>query len=113
MRSVSDVLSSAQNIATGLSAISQAILNIAGVRNSLSISASTLVYSKPGRIATVIVTTAGSAAGAIYDSNTTSVTTDKVFVIPNTVGVTVLNFPITNGIVVVPGTGQVVAVSYS
>jgi len=113
MRSVSDVLSSAQNIATGLSAVSQAILNITGVRNAVDISTTTLVFPNPGRVCTVIVTTAGSAVGAIYDSNTTSVTTGKVFVIPNTVGVTVLNFPITNGIVVVPGTGQVVAVSYS
>jgi hypothetical protein len=113
MRSISDILSSTQNIATALSGISQALLNISGVRNVLDISSSTLVFAHPGRIATVIVTTAGSSAGSIYDSNTTAVTTGKVFVIPNTVGITVLNFPVATGILVVPGTGQVVSISYS
>ena len=113
MRSISDVLSSAQNIATALSNIAQTYLNTVGVRNVLGISSSTLVFSSPGRIATVIVTTAGTTTGSIYDSNTTAVTTNKVFVIPNALGVTVLNFPVTTGIVVVPGTGQVVSISYS
>jgi len=113
MRSVSDVLSAAQNIATGLSAISQAILNVTGVRNVVDISTATLVFPNAGRVCTVIVTTAGSTTGSIYDSNTTAVTTGTVFVIPNTVGVTVLNFPVALGILVVPGTGQILSVSYS
>jgi hypothetical protein len=113
MRSVSDVLSAAQNIATGLSAISQSLLNITGVRNAVDISTTTLVFPNPGRVCTVIVTTAGTTAGSVYDSNTTSVTTGKVFVIPNTLGVTVLNFPVATGILVVPGTGQIVSISYS
>jgi hypothetical protein len=113
MRSISDILSSSQNIATALSNIAQTYLNAIGVRSKLDITATTLVYSTAGRIATVVVTVAGSSTGAIYDSNNASITTGKVFVIPNTVGITVLNFPVTNGIVVVPGTGQTVSVSYS
>jgi hypothetical protein len=113
MRSISDILTSTQNIATALSGISQALLNISGTRNVLDISSTTLVFPRPGRIATVVVTTAGTTAGSIYDSNTTAITTGKVFVIPTTVGITVLNFPVATGIVVVPGTGQVVSISYS
>ena len=113
MRSVSDVLSAAQNIATGLSAVAQATLNVAGVRNVTDITTTTLVFPNPGRLCTVVVTTAGTTVGSVYDSNTTSVTTGKVFSIPNALGVTVLNFPVALGILVVPGTGQILSVSYS
>jgi len=113
MRSVSDVLSAAQNIATGLSAVAQATLNVAGVRNVVDISTTTLVFPNAGRVCTIIVTTAGTTVGSVYDSNTASVTTGKVFSIPNALGVTVLNFPVALGILVVPGTGQILSVSYS
>lgn len=113
MRSLSDMLSSAQNIATALSNIAQTYLNTVGVRNSLDISTATVAYATAGRIASVVVTTAGTTTGSIYDSNSASASTGKIFTIPNTVGVTVLNFPVVNGIVVSPGSGQVVSISYS
>lgn len=113
MRSISDLLSSSQNIATALSNIAQTFLNTVGVRNKLDISAATLVYTGVGRVCTVVVTAAGTTTGTIYDSNNAAATTGKIFIIPNTVGVTVVNFPVTAGIVVTPGSGQVVSISYS
>lgn len=113
MRSLSDMLSSAQNIATALSNISQTYLNTVGVRNNLDITSNTLVYGSAGRVASVVVTATGATAGAIYDSNNVSSLTGKIFTIPATVGVTVLNFPVSNGIVVAPGAGQTISISYS
>lgn len=113
MRSISDILTSAQNIATALNGIAQTLSNITGVRNVVDISTSNLVTANAGRVCTIIVTTAGTTVGSVYDSNTTSVTTGKVFSIPNALGVTVLNFPVALGILVVPGTGQILSVSYS
>lgn len=66
------------------------------------------------RIVRVQVLVAGSAAGAVYDGNSTSGNTvaNQVGVIPNAVGTYLIDMPCLKGIVVVPGTGQTVAVSY-
>lgn len=113
MASLSDILTAAKNIVTALNNAAQSYLNVQGVRNSGSLSAATLVQSGAGRVCVVSVTTAGSATGKIYDATAATATTNPVYVIPTTAGVTVVNIPITNGLVVAPGTGQVVMVSYS
>lgn len=86
-----------------------------GVSSALNISASTLVAAGAHRVATVCVITAGSTAGTLNDSATTggAATANEVYPIPNTLGCSPVNWPIFNGIVVVPGTGQVVALSYN
>jgi hypothetical protein len=69
----------------------------------------------PGRLAKISVIVAGSAAGAAYDTNTTGsvATANEIAIIPNTVGIYQLDWPFFTGLVIVPGTGQTVAVSYS
>lgn len=86
-----------------------------GNASHLNISAETVVKAFPGTVFTVVVTTAGSAAGAVYDAATTSgdVAANLVATLPNTVGVYNLSFPCANGILVVPGTAQVVSVAYA
>lgn len=87
-----------------------------GTQTTLDITAATLIKALPGRIYTVSVLVAGSAAGAVYDAIATTGNTvaDQVAVLPNTVGVINTNaWPCANGIVVVPGTGQTVAVAWS
>ncbi len=113
MSSLSDILTAAKNIATALGTDSQNYLNVQGAQNLTAITAATLVKTGAGRICTVIVVVGGSGAGAIYDANSAAATTGQVFAIPTTAGVTVLNFPVSNGIVVAPGTGQTISVSYS
>lgn len=109
----SSILSTAQNIATAINTLAQTIFNIQGAQSYEAISAATLVQSVPGRLAMVSVTTAGSANGTVYDSNSTGVTTAPIYAIPNTIGVVFVNLPVNSGILVVPGTSQVVTVSYS
>lgn len=103
----------AQNIVTAINTAFQNYLNVQGVSNSTDIASAKVVKQGNGRVATVVVTVAGSAVGAIYDGNTASVTTGKIYVIPMTVGVQVLNMPVKTGIVVVPGSGQTVSIGYS
>jgi hypothetical protein len=85
-----------------------------GTQSFLNISAATAVKSSKGRIVRVNVTTAGTAAGNIYDRATTTgvAPANLVAAIPNTVGSYEIDFPCANGIVVAPGTGQVVSVSF-
>jgi hypothetical protein len=111
--SLSDILTAAKNIVTALNNQAQTTLSINGLQTVSNISAATLVKSSGGRLATVSVVVAGSAPGAIYDSNNITVKSSQLFSVPNTLGVTFVNMPTTNGIVVAPGPGQTVSVSYS
>ena len=81
---------------------------------SYNLTAATLVKAGAGRIIKFAVIVAGSAAGTINDSATTggAAAANEIAVIPNTVGIYSLEWPTVNGLVVVPGTGQTVAVSY-
>lgn len=86
-----------------------------GIASRLDITASTLVASGVHQIATLCVITAGSTAGTLNDSATTggAATANEVAAIPNAVGCNQLDWPMANGIVVVPGTGQAVSISYN
>lgn len=113
MASLSDILASSQNIASAVNTASATYLNVQGSRNATAITAATLVKLGAGRVAVVSVLVAGSAVGAIYDTNAATSTAGQIFVIPQTVGVTVLNMPVAFGIVVAPGSNQVITISYS
>lgn len=86
-----------------------------GNQSARDISAATVIKAAPGTVFRVSVTTAGTAAGAIYDAAATNGNTaaNLVATIPDAVGVTLLEWPCTNGILIVPGTGQVLSVSFS
>ncbi len=111
--SLSDLLTTAQNIVTAINNAAQVYFNVNGVQSTADITAATLVRVGAGRIAVVSVTTAGSAVGHIYDANIASATTLPIYTIPTTAGVYVVNLPVTYGIVVAPGSGQHVTVSFS
>lgn len=103
----------AQNIATGINGIINASLQINGAVNAAALTITTLVKGSPGRVATVVVLDGGSADGAIYDNVDPTSTLRQVYAIPQSQGVVFLNMPCSYGIVVAPGTGQSVTVSYS
>jgi len=113
MASLSDLLTTAKNIASAINGVAQTYVFVQGSQVSQNITAATVVRAGQGRLATVSVTTAGSAVGTIYDSASTSITTRPIYTIPNTVGVVSVNLPVVYGVVVTPGTGQAVTVSYS
>lgn len=111
--SLSDLLTAAKNIASAINNVSQTYLDVQGAQNKAILSSATLVQSGKGRVASISVTTAGSATGMIYDANLATSTTNPVYVIPEAVGLYVVNLPVSFGIVIVPGTDQVLTVSYS
>jgi len=113
MASLSDILTTAKNVVTAINGVAQNYINVQGAQNSGSLTSATLVKLGQGRVAVVSVTTAGSAVGHIYDTNSAASTSAPVYVIPNTVGAVFVNMPVGIGLVVAPGTGQAVTVSYS
>lgn len=86
-----------------------------GWKSSLNIAASAVVESGGGGIVRVVVNTAGSTPGAVYDNNSLAsgnTAANLIFSVPNTVGIYYLNWPTFAGIVVNPGASQVLSVSY-
>lgn len=113
MSSISDILTAAKNVVTAINQIGQTYLSVSGSSLASNITAATVVKSSQGRVCRVSVVVAGSGAGAIYDANSASATSNKLWTIPTTAGITEINLPVNNGIVVAPGTGQTIAISYS
>ena len=111
--SLSDIMTTAKNLATAINGIATQWLGVQGSSVTTAISSSTIVKNAAGRICVVSVTTAGTTPGTAYDANTAGITTRPLYIIPNTVGVFVVNLPTNYGLLVVPGTGQVVTVSWS
>lgn len=111
--SLSDVITVAKNIVVAINALAQNYLNVSGASSLAGITAPTVLKSAAGRLTRVSVIVAGSATGAIYDSAVTGATTKPLYVIPMTVGVVEVNLPVNFGVLVVPGSGQTVTVSYS
>jgi hypothetical protein len=117
----SDILTAAKNIAAALSvcatAISEnaAVVDLAGSKSKINITTDTLVQAGKGRIVKVIIVVAGTTAGSIHDAKTVAAAgaSNRLLPIPNTLGLTDVGFPVNDGIVIKPGTGQTVAISYS
>lgn len=85
-----------------------------GKTGQYNITAATAIKASPGRLVKISVIVAGSAAGTANDCATTGAAAvgNQIAAIPNSVGVINLDWPCATGIVVVPGTGQTLAVSY-
>ena len=111
--SVSDILTTLKNLVTSVNNLTQTYLNVQGVSTLENISAATLIKTSAGRVCVLSITTAGTTVGAIYDSSQVASLTNKLYVIPNTVGIVAINLVTDYGILVVPGSGQIVAVSWS
>lgn len=108
-----DVLTTLKNIVTAVNGQTQTNINLAGAQDFFGLTAAAVVKSGQGRIVRISVIVAGSAVGHVYDASATGVTTNPIYVIPMTVGVTEVNIPTQYGVVVVPGTGQTVSGSFS
>jgi len=80
-----------------------------------NITVATVIKAVPGRIARVSVLVAGSTVGSVNDCATTGTVAaaNALYVTPMTVGVFAVDMPTAVGIVVTPGTGQTLAVSYT
>ena len=111
--SLSDLLTAVKNIVLALATLTQDYLNVQGQVNAPNLTSPTIVKATAGRIAVVSVITAGTSTGKIYDSATLAASTKILGIIPTAVGVYPVNLPASFGILVVPGTGQAVTVSYS
>jgi len=111
--SLSDLLSAVKNLVLAISTLTQDYLNVQGLLNASNISTATVIKQSAGRLAVVSVISAGTTLGYAFDATSTTIQTRPLGVIPNAVGVYPVNIPYSFGLVISPGTGQAVTVSYS
>lgn len=112
--SLSDLLSAVQHVASNIANLAQRYMNALGTGIGAGLTAPTVLKQGTGRIGSVSVTAeSGSATGQIIDATLATATGPVLYVIPATVGLYTVNLPYQHGLLVVPGSGMTVSVSYS
>ena len=115
--SIDNILGALKNISTAINGWTQQQQTLAGTQNLANITAPTLVKSGGGRLVGLVVIVQGSTAGSIYDvgSVVSAAAGNKIYSTEAaaTVGYYPLGITTVLGIVVTPGTGQTLAVTYA
>lgn len=110
--SLSTLITVLQNLVQALNNATSTMLNIAGHSTQENILIPTVIAGAT-RLCKVSIVSQGNAVGFIYDSANTNDTFTPIWAIPTALGMVNVNLPVNNGILVVPGSGQNVTVSYS
>jgi len=112
--SLDDLLTAVKNLAQVTNSQTQNETYLAGSLDFWNLSSPTVVKASPGRITRISVLTTGSATGTVYDAVSTTDTTRPIYTISNgATGIQLVDMPCQYGIVVSPGSGQVLSGSYS
>jgi hypothetical protein len=115
MASLGDILTTQKNGVVAINNIFQALSTLNPTVTSATVTSSTLIIAGSGRLISFSVVVAGSANGLIYNAGTPSggAAANALVATPTTVGVYAANMVFTNGLVIAPGTGQSINVTYS
>ena len=102
-------------VVTASGEVLEEVIQVTGNKTVLNITAPTVVKVGRGQLGVISMINWGSTAGAIYDgaATTGNAAANQIGVLAtNAFATTPYNFPFTNGLVIVPGTGQVLSVSF-
>jgi hypothetical protein len=113
--SLDDILTTQKNGVVAINLYSSAILRGQGSSTSATVTGATLVIAGRGYLVNYSVVVAGSAAGGIYNASSTGATAaaNQLCATSTTVGIYPVGQVFTNGLVIEPGTGQSINVTYS
>lgn len=114
MASLHDILTTQKNGVVAVNQIAENAFGVQGRKTELEISTPTVIHTGEAWVARVSVLVAG-ADGAIYDANSiaSAITGKRLYIISATVGIQEVFMPVSRGIVVSPGAGQIVSVSFT
>lgn len=117
MATIDDILTTQKNGVVAINNLGVTLKSYnEGQYTSATVSVPTLITIGTGRLVSVTIVDAGSSTGYVYNtSSTTSINlSNSIISFPSTsIGVYQVGSKFTNGIVIVPGTGQAVNVTYS
>ena len=115
MASLDDILTTQKNAVVALNNLTTVLQRGQGTLTSATVTASTLVITGGGRLVNFAVVVAGSANGKIHDSATVAdiSASNAICATPQTVGVFQTGQTFTSGLVIAPGTGQSINITYA
>lgn len=115
MASLDDILTTQKNGVVAINGYINSMLRGQGTFTSVTVTSDTLVVTGRGYLVSWSVVDAGSAEGFIYNAaSTTSLATSQALCSTGTVvGVFLAGMVFSNGLVISPGTGQAINVTYS
>ena len=113
--SLDDLLTAQKNGVVAINTLGQATLRGLGTVTSATVTAATLVVTGKGYLVNVSVVVAGSASGLVsnYTASTSVPASSALMATPATVGIYRSGQVFTSGLVITPGTGQSINVTYS
>lgn len=122
MANIDDLVTVQKNGVVGINALTAALEAFMAVYQSyvgtdtyLGATNESLVKEGAGRLVNMVISVAGSTVGTIHDASSVANATanNVISVIPNTVGSGIINVPFTDGLVIKPGAGQTLSITYS
>ena len=115
MATLDDILTTQKNGVIAINALNQTTAYLGGRITSATVTAQTLVIAGAGQLVSFSVTVAGTASGTINNAQTTalSAASNAMVATPTTIGVYQCGCHFSNGLVISPGTGQSINVTYS
>lgn len=115
MATLDDVVTVQKNGVIGLNNLSSTLTYLYGEQTSATVTSSTLIVAGTGRLVSISVVVAGTASGLVYNAATTSLAAaaNALAATPTTLGIYMIGQRFSNGLVVAPGTGQSINVTYS
>lgn len=113
--SLDDILTAQKNGVVAINNLSSTFARDQGSTTSLTVTTDTVVVTGRGYLASFSIIIAGSANGTINNAQTVAlaVANTALCATPLTVGVYEAGLVFTNGLVIKPGTGQSINVTYS
>lgn len=114
MASLDDLLTAQKNGVVAINGVAQASLRNEGNATSVTVTANTLVLSGKGYLCRYVVVIAGSATGLIHNANSiaNASASNALCATINTVGIYEAGMVFTDGLVIKPGSGQSINVTY-
>lgn len=115
MASLDDILTTQKNGVVAINALNNITLAAAGTLTSVTVTSQTVIFTGSGRLVSFAVVVPGSASGKIHNASTVASITasNALCATPATIGIYPSGQVFTNGLVIDPGAGQSINVTYS
>ena len=112
--SLDDILTAQKNGVVALNNIQQALASEVATVTTAVATASTFVLAGKGRLLRFSVLVAGTTVGFVYNSATPTggAASNALVACPNTIGIYEAGVVFDSGLVIAPGTGQSVSITY-
>ena len=113
--SLDDILTTQKNGVVAVNTLTQATQRGLGTTTSATVTAATLVVTGKGYLVRVAVVVAGSSSGLVsnYTAATSVPASTALMATPAAIAIIETGQVFTNGLVITPGTGQSINVTYS